>query len=49
MGWSYRFNGKIDGGDQFNAITLYGYDPFKKKSGKSNGSEPKLTAQEISR
>ena len=39
------FNGKIDGGDQFNAITLYGYDPFKKKSGKSNGSEPKLTAQ----
>ena len=39
------FDGKIDGGDQLNALQLNGYDPFKKKPEKSNGSEPKLTAQ----
>ena len=39
------FDGKIDGGDQFNALKLYAYDPFTKKSANSNASEPKLTAQ----
>ncbi len=39
------FDGKIDGGDQFNALKFSSYDPFKKKSSDSNASEPKLTAQ----
>lgn len=39
------FDGKIDGGDQFNALQYFGYDPFKKKSANANASEPKLTPQ----
>ena len=39
------FEGKIDGGDQLNALQFSGYDPFQKKSLNSNASEPKLTPQ----
>ena len=39
------FEGKIDGGDQLNALKFNNYDPFNTKSLNSNASEPKLTAQ----
>ena len=39
------FEGKIDGGNQFNALKFNNYDPFNIKSSNSTASEPKLTAQ----